>query len=140
MTRGVHRNGSENAEPSFAPASGPPARHVDPRVRVALDYIEREFGRRLQQHDVAATLGLSVSRFRHLFSRDVGHSFRDYLRRVRLRHAARLLRDVRLSVKQVALSSGYGNPGNFTRAFAKLYGSPPLEFRRGLDPKDSRFG
>lgn len=113
---------------------------MDPRIKMALDLIEGDGGM-VEERDVARSVGLGASRFRHLFDREVGTSFRQYLRGVRLKHAARALADVKARVKEVALGSGYRNPANFTRAFRRWYGVPPREFRlRELTRKPSRFG
>jgi AraC family transcriptional regulator of arabinose operon len=113
---------------------------MDTRVRTALVVVERQFREGVRERDLAAALGLSLSRFRHLFRRDTGGSFRRHLKSVPLSHAAQAMADPKLSVKEIALNSGYRNPANFTRAFAREYGATPQEFRGWYLRKGSRIG
>lgn len=89
--------------------------HADPRLTV--EDVAREF---------------MVSR-RHLetqFAR-LGSGPAAYLRRVRLRHAARLLATGRRGqVGAIALASGFSDVNTFLRAFRRQYGATPDEWRR----------
>jgi Helix-turn-helix domain len=58
-----------------------------------------------------------------------GTSFSAYLRTVRLRNAAQLLRSQPLSVRQVSLLVGYRQPAHFAKAFRRRYGVTPAAYR-----------
>ncbi|CAB3748465.1 helix-turn-helix transcriptional regulator [Paraburkholderia humisilvae] len=59
----------------------------------------------------------------------VGQSPMRYVTSLRLDHAARLLADETLQVKQIAFSCGFINASHFSKAFKQKYGVTPREFR-----------
>lgn len=77
---------------------------------------------------VAASSGLSASRFQHLFTREVGVPFRRYRAWQRLRAA---IREAALgsNLTTAAHSAGFADQAHFTREFRRTFGAPPS---RGL--------
>jgi AraC family transcriptional activator of mtrCDE len=63
------------------------------------------------------------------FAASFGESPMSILRRLRMRHAARLLAANALSIEQVALQAGYRSRSSFVRSFRKHYGSDPTDYR-----------
>lgn len=78
---------------------------------------------------LSAAAGLSRSAFMSRFKGTFGQSPMDALRQLRMRHAAVLLSTNVLSVDQVARSAGYESRSSFSRAFKKVYGADPTEYR-----------
>jgi AraC-like DNA-binding protein len=62
--------------------------------------------------------------------REEGTTYREVVDRVRRTKAVQMLRDARLSLKQVAVELGYSNPQNFARAFQRWFGMSPQQGRR----------
>ena len=58
-----------------------------------------------------------------------GLSYSDLLGAARFENAARLLRDSDDKIIEIALSSGYADPAHFTRAFRRISGITPREYR-----------
>ncbi len=52
----------------------------------------------------------------------------EFIRLIRLKHAARLLLQKNLSITQVALEIGFNSPSHFTKAFHNQFGCLPSEF------------
>ncbi|MEP0861292.1 MAG: response regulator [Ignavibacterium sp.] len=52
----------------------------------------------------------------------------DFIRTFRLKRAAQLLKENRLSVTQIAYAVGYNSPSQFTRAFSKQFNCTPTEY------------
>ncbi len=77
----------------------------------------------------ALTVGLSPSYFSRLFHRVTGETFSDFLMRLRMETAARLLTESDLKLFEVALRAGYDNPKNFSRAFRGYYELTPTQYR-----------
>jgi AraC-like DNA-binding protein len=67
-------------------------------------------------------LCLSEPRMRRLFKREVGTPLQRYLLQAKMGRAARLSEDRSLSIKQIALASGYRDVSNFYRDFRKVHG------------------
>lgn len=73
--------------------------------------------------------GMSRSAFAEHFSQAFGRPAMDFLKEVRLRRAAKILRNSSLPVKVVARSVGYSSRSYFSRAFKALHGIDPAAFR-----------
>jgi len=76
--------------------------------------------------------GLSPSRLQALFREVTGHPPLDYLRRLRVEEARRLLADSRLSVKEVAARTGFRDTSHFSKVFRRVDGLAPAHFRDAL--------
>lgn len=102
---------------------------MDSRITLALKIMESELGRPLSVKLISTRLGLSESRFGHLFKSQTGRPFKASLRDDRLEKAKDLLFDPTLRVKEIASSIGYTYLSNFTRDFTKHFGKPPSQYR-----------
>lgn len=108
-----------------------PARVPDPRIARILDLIEADpAAGPLTAEDCAARIGLSASRFLHLFKEETGVSFRNMRmwKRARrfLEHAAQ-----ETSLTEVALDLGYPDSSHFSHSIRKMYGLMPRAIRQG---------
>lgn len=101
----------------------------DSRVVRAKDIVIDRFREPLSVADVAASVGLSPSRFSHLFKRDTGMSLPRYLEAVRIQHARDLLAMTDHSIGEVAYSIGYDDPLYFSKRFREANGACPSEWR-----------
>ncbi|MHB8296655.1 MAG: AraC family transcriptional regulator [Acidimicrobiales bacterium] len=77
----------------------------------------------------AAALGLSRTRFVHLFHQVVGVSPHRYLTERRVTRAARNLIETGAPVIQVCFDSGFASLGRFNAAFADVYHMTPTAYR-----------
>lgn len=73
---------------------------------------------------------LSPFHFQRLFSRTFGETPQDFLTRLRMERARRLLTAGDLPVTEVCLEVGYSSLGTFSSRFTALTGQSPTEFRR----------
>jgi AraC-like DNA-binding protein len=85
---------------------------------------------------LAASAGMSRSRFAHHFSAACLCSPKEFVQSARLSSAAKLLKGSDMPVKSVAASVGYASRSHFSRAFQAKYGLDPSAFRR--TPVDER--
>jgi AraC-like DNA-binding protein len=81
------------------------------------------------RENLAAALNMS-SRTLHRKLREENTSYREMHDELRLERARMLLRDLTLTVQQVAEHSGFDEHNSFTRWFRQLTGMSPSEFRR----------
>ncbi len=94
--------------------------------------IEDGFAQRLYLEHLARRAGVSVQHFGRTFRALVGESPIAYQLRLRLEHAAWLLRDIERSVASVAEEVGCGDQYQFSRAFSKRFGCSPRAWRERL--------
>jgi transcriptional regulator GlxA family with amidase domain len=107
---------------------------MDLRVAAAVEIMRTNLDRNVRLADVAQKVGLSETRFEHLFTKETGQNWRAFLKRARLTRAEELLAEWSLSVKLVAFRVGYRHPANFTRAFKAAFGVSPRAFRARFRP------
>ncbi len=64
------------------------------------------------------------------FKEQMGNNFSDYLEEVRMNHAEDLLMNSFMSVSEIAEAVGYNSANTFCRAFRRIYGMSPGQYRR----------
>lgn len=114
---------------------------MNPKVHVAISYVDDNLHRDIYVAEVAGLVTLSRSRFCHLFKSEVGMPLIQYLKKARLERACQILQTSLSPVKAVAADVGYNDPTHFEREFKKLYGSTPLQYRtvhRDSDREEGR--
>jgi two-component system, response regulator YesN len=99
-------------------------------IATAMRYIEEHYAESLSLMQVASHVHLNASYFSHLFKKETGHSFVNYLVQVRMDRAKQLLRNTDLSVTEVAGIVGYDLPNYFAKLFRQSTGISPKEYRR----------
>ena len=100
------------------------------RVSEALFFLHSNYYEaNLSLPQVAAAVGLSVSRLSGIFRKTTGRSVRQTLIDIRLRRAMSLIKQSRYSMKEISDLTGWGNQLYFSAAFRKRYACPPSSFR-----------
>ncbi len=82
--------------------------------------------------DLADEAQMSASHFNRLFKRYTGYSPADYLRSLRVQRARELLADPGLSIKEVAVLAGFGDPFVFSKTFRRVDGLTPSAYREAI--------
>ena len=95
----------------------------------AVQIIERDYASDLDLDVLARRIATSRRQLQRVFAEVGDTSFREYLARVRMRHAARLLREGATPVREVAQSVGYRQPAQFAKAFRRHHGTSPSSLR-----------
>lgn len=109
-------------------------------LAMALEYIEQNLAGELSQEDCARYSCCSLSGLQKLFRSVFRKSVGDYVARRRLTAAARELQSRESSTLEIAVKYGWGSAEAFTRAFSRVWGVTPTEYRRswhfsGLCPR-----
>ena len=104
-------------------------------------YLENHFHEPLTREQTAALFELNPQYVSQLFTRFRGESFLSYLTRCRLERARELLCYSSLTVKEVAMRSGFGSEIYFIRRFRELTGCSPGRYRlaHGAPSQDATF-
>jgi transcriptional regulator GlxA family with amidase domain len=100
-------------------------------VEAAL-WLEANLAGQVRLEDVARQAGSSPFHFLRAFRKAIGVTPHQYLLRLRLREAARLLAEGSMPVTQVALEVGFQDLSNFVRTFKRAAGVPPARFSKRL--------
>ena len=83
----------------------------------------------LSLNDVALRVGVSRSHFAHLFKDYTNMTFVDFLTMERVKLAETLFMNPGLRITDIAFESGFSSISSFNRAFKKIKGCSPTEFR-----------
>ncbi|MEG2139009.1 MAG: helix-turn-helix transcriptional regulator, partial [Oscillospiraceae bacterium] len=83
---------------------------------------------------IADEMGMSGAYLGRLFRESLGQSIGEYMNRVRVENASRLLLSTDLTVEAVAAAVGFGNPKYFFVVFKNTTGQTPLQFRKQHSP------
>ncbi len=99
-------------------------------ITAAIDFIENNLFDEIAAAQVARNIGFSEYHFHRIFQGMIGESIATYIRRRRLSEMAILLINSNKSIYQLASVSGFESHEAFTRAFKKMYGVSPIQFRK----------
>ncbi|HEY4298883.1 MAG TPA: AraC family transcriptional regulator, partial [Paraburkholderia sp.] len=100
----------------------PPERLVPRRIRRVTDYIRADLAADLTIDELAGQAGLSSFHFARVFRRETGETPHQFVTRLRLEEAARLLRATDQTVLQIALAVGFESASHFSVRFKRDYG------------------
>jgi len=78
---------------------------------------------------LSAQLGVSREHLSRVFKEQTGQTLYQYLLRQKMLEACRLLKETRLTQKEIAEKMGYDVPAHFTRAFRRVMHLAPCRFR-----------
>lgn len=84
----------------------------------------------LSVSSIADSFGFSDDYLGRIFKKATGVSINAHITHTRLNHACRLLKNTRLSVAEIALSTGYSSTNYFCRSFKKQLGITPTDYQR----------
>lgn len=113
------------------------AHNRNPVVAKALLYIHNHFSEDISCEQVAGEVNKTPNYFCHLFKRDMGISYSDYLNRLRLERAKKRITDSDDILLEIATQAGYRNYNYFAARFKQLFGVAPSELRRGKGAEPS---
>ena len=105
-------------------------------IKVAIEYIGKNYMNQIALSDIARETRLSESHLSSLFKAETGINFLQYLNEVRINAAIRLLSSSSMNVSEIARSTGFPNPGYFTKIFRRFMGKTPTEYRNELPGKE----
>ncbi|WP_435017576.1 AraC family transcriptional regulator N-terminal domain-containing protein [Tundrisphaera sp. TA3] len=97
------------------------------RIARAVNYIHREHARSLSIEELARRANMSVPAFHHHFKLVTASSPLQYLKRIRLDRAKRLMAHDGYNAGTAARAVGYESPSQFSREFKRLFGVSPVE-------------
>jgi len=125
LARIAHHKSTANTE-ARDPANCPEGTR---RVRIALEFIRRNYRECPRIGDLASQAGLSVFHFIRVFRVVAGVTPHQFLNRVRVERAHALLQRG-VSPSLVAHEVGFSDQSHLTRQFKRILGTTPKKARR----------
>lgn len=102
----------------------------DTRILKAVVLMKLNFSRNIKVSEAARAAGMSTSRFLHTFPRETGYSFSDFLQRIRVEHARRLVEGSDLPLSEIAERSGINSQSRMGVLFHRYLGNSPRKQRQ----------
>lgn len=98
------------------------------KIAPAIEYISKNYNKKITNAELAEVTGTSVVYFRKLFSDVMGTSPIAYAQKIRVEMAAEMLKSDFGTISDVSASLGYSSLYDFSRAFKKHVGISPSKY------------
>jgi len=102
--------------------------HADESIKMAQRFIEANYGKAISLEKLAGDYHMSVRNFSRRFRQATGNTPLEYLQRVRIEAAKKLLENTRGSIENVALECGYEDISFFRKVFRRQVDMTPKEY------------
>lgn len=97
----------------------------------AISLIEEHQRESVSLEEAAREIGVTPQYLSRIFKIDTAKSFKEYHKNLRMEEAKRLLREDRLSVREISDMLGFNDYNYFIRTFKKTIGCTPTEYKGG---------
>jgi two-component system response regulator YesN len=105
-----------------------PAKANSLLVKKTIDYIVNFYGDRVSLEEIATRMKVSPEYISHLFTKEVGISFSDYLKQYRIDVAKKLMKTSDYKIYEIGEKIGYKDPKYFYKMFKDVTGLSPKEY------------
>lgn len=102
------------------------------RIDVIYDFVRSNFESKITVDEIAAKVNMSTPAFCRFFKKSTAKTFIQFLNEYRIAHACKLISEESTSIADVAFECGFQNLSNFNRAFKKVTGKSPSDYRQGM--------
>lgn len=104
-------------------------------IQPLLVYIEGHYTKNITLDSIAKALGYSKFYLSRLFSNKIGYQFNDYVNRLRINMAQRLIKETDDKIFDIAMECGFESLRNFNRVFKGYTGVTPKTYRNAAESK-----
>lgn len=94
----------------------------------AIAYIQERYTEQIQLTDTAEAAQVSTAYLSRLFSEHLRTNFIDFITELRIEKAEKLIRERRMTIKEISYAVGYQDPNYFSKLFRKMTGLPPTVY------------
>ncbi|MCG6141870.1 AraC family transcriptional regulator [Leptospira mtsangambouensis] len=106
-----------------------------PNLYPVWNKLEKQLDETIGLNQVAFFTGYSDWHFHRLFKSIQGENVKEYIRRLRLEKAAYELKITNFPILEIAIETGFLSHEAFSKAFKRVIGSTPSEFRKQFQKK-----
>ncbi|MDO8539896.1 MAG: helix-turn-helix domain-containing protein [Opitutaceae bacterium] len=106
-------------------------------VRGVIGFINARYADQIRVTEIAAAHKCNADYLSRTFKRTVGFGVVEYLHRIRVDHARRLLQTERFTVGEVGFLVGFHDQSHFGKVFRKLVGISPRAFRVAVQSRET---
>jgi AraC-like DNA-binding protein len=102
------------------------------RIAVIHDYLMNNYRGEVDLRQLAQMVTMAEGSLCRFFKQYMGITIFEYLNKIKIEFACKLLMDIDLSILDVCLDSGFNNLSHFNKQFKKFCGVPPKAYRKRL--------
>ncbi len=104
--------------------------HNDEPIKEAQEYIEEHFAEKISIEYLAGRSAISKRNFLRRFKRATANTPLEYIQRVKIEAAKKILESTTSTINEVMYDVGYNDTKSFRNTFKKYTGLSPLEYRK----------
>ena len=104
--------------------------NVKSEILDAKNYVKEHLMEELTVQQIAGYVHMNESYFSHLFKKETGQNFSDFVLQQRMEKAIWLLKQTNKRIHEISFEVGIENSNYFSVVFKKVTGKSPQEFRR----------
>lgn len=101
-------------------------------IRKTREFIRANYKKKITLQDISKVVYLSPYYLSHIFKKETGSTILEYLTKVRIEEAKRLLENSDQSTTQVAFEVGYPDQSYFCKVFKKIEGISTSEYKEKM--------
>lgn len=99
-------------------------------IEEALKYIKEHFKERLTLETVASKVFVNPKYFSHVFKREMGVAFTEYVISLKIEYACKLLETTNYHAYRISIECGFSDPSYFNRVFCAQMNMTPQTYRK----------
>jgi len=99
-------------------------------IRKIVKYVKENFYNDINLSGISKAFFVTPNYVSHLFKKEMGVNFTEYISKLRIEYACTLLNDPAITIQQVSERSGFNDYFYFTKIFKKITGITPSEYRK----------
>ncbi len=99
-------------------------------IRNAKEFIRTNYKKKIKLEDISKVVYLSPYYLSHIFKKEVGFTLFEYLTKVRIEEAKRLLENTPWNATRISFEVGYSDQSYFCKVFKKSEGMSPSDYRK----------
>jgi two-component system, response regulator YesN len=101
-------------------------------IEESIKFIQDHFKERLTLDMVASKVFVNPKYLSHVFKREVGVAFTEYIIALRIQHACKLLETTNYHAYRISLECGFSDPSYFNRVFCAQMNMTPQTYRKNI--------
>ncbi|CCO07733.1 response regulator transcription factor [Desulforamulus hydrothermalis] len=132
----VFKQTFRNLLANIAKSKEPTGQEVDqPKSQIyfiekSIKYIHDNFKQKLTLQMVSAHVFMNPQYFSRIFKKEVGVTYTDYVNKLKIEYACKLLKTTNYPVYRISSECGFTDPSYFNRVFVQLMNMTPKAYRR----------